>query len=68
MKKFLTLALLSLLACSAAQGQKQPCAEPGNNNGFLGIQTIRLWPGTAPEAKGKACEDTPTLTVFAPSF
>ena len=66
MKQFLTLALLSLLACSAAQGQKQPCAEPGNNNGFLGIQTIRLWPGAAPEAKGKACEDTPTLTVFAP--
>jgi acetyl esterase/lipase len=38
----------------------------GNNNDFLGIQTIRLWPGDAPEAKGKACEDTPTLTVFEP--
>jgi acetyl esterase/lipase len=65
-KQFLTLALLSLLACSAAQGQKQPCAAAGNNNDFLGIRTIRLWPGAAPEAKGKACEDTPTLTVFEP--
>jgi acetyl esterase/lipase len=37
-----------------------------NNNAFLGIQTIRLWPGDAPEAKGKACEDTPTLTIFEP--
>jgi acetyl esterase/lipase len=38
----------------------------GTNNDFLGIQTIRLWPGDAPEAKGKACEDTPTLTIFEP--
>jgi acetyl esterase/lipase len=46
--------------------QKQPCATAGNNNDFLGIQTVRLWPGDAPEAKGKACEDTPTLTIFEP--
>ena len=38
----------------------------GNNNAFLGIQTIRLWPGDAPQAKGNACEDTPTLTTFEP--
>ncbi len=39
---------------------------PGDNNAFLGIQTVRLWPGDAPEAKGKACEDVPTLTIFEP--
>jgi acetyl esterase/lipase len=54
----------ALLACSAAQAQKEPCAAAGNNNDFLGIQTIRLWPGDAPLAKGKACVDIPTLTVF----
>jgi acetyl esterase/lipase len=39
----------------------------GTNNDFLGIQTIRLWPGDAPMANGKACEDTPTLTIFEPA-
>jgi acetyl esterase/lipase len=56
-----------LLASLPAQAQKQPCAAPGDNNAFLGIQTIRLWPGNAPEAKGKACEDTPALIVFEPT-
>lgn len=46
--------------------KEQPCTVPGANNDFLGIQTIRLWPGDAPQAKGKACEDTPTLTIFDP--
>ncbi|MGB6743574.1 MAG: alpha/beta hydrolase, partial [Terracidiphilus sp.] len=36
------------------------------NNAFLGIQTIRLWPGPAPQAKGNACDDIPTLTIFDP--
>jgi acetyl esterase/lipase len=57
------------LVCSAvlaAQPQKEPCATAGENNPYLGIQTIRLWPGDAPQAKGKACEDTPTLTIFDP--
>jgi acetyl esterase/lipase len=66
MKQFLAILAAVLLAGAAAQAQKQPCATPGSNNDFLGIQTIRLWPGDAPEAKGKACEDTPTLTVFEP--
>jgi acetyl esterase/lipase len=57
---------VGLLACSTAHAQKEPCAIPGNNNDFLGIQTVRLWPGDAPQAKGKACEDTPTLTIFSP--
>ncbi len=49
-----------------ANAQKRPCESPGLNDPFLGIQTIRLWPGDAPEAKGNACEDIPTLTIFAP--
>jgi acetyl esterase/lipase len=62
--------MIGLLAPSAslalAQAPKQPCAVPGNNNDFLGIQTIKLWPGAAPEAKGTTCEDTPTLTILNP--
>jgi acetyl esterase/lipase len=65
-KQFLAILAASLLACGSAQAQKLPCATPGDNNAFLGIQTIRLWPGDAPEAKGKACEDVPTLTIFEP--
>ena len=66
MRQLLALFAAGLLACSAAQAQQEPCATPGANNDFLGIQTIRLWPGDAPEAKGNACEDTPTLTIFSP--
>jgi acetyl esterase/lipase len=57
---------VAFLAYAPAQAQKQSCAVAGENNAFLGIQTIRLWPGDAPEAKGTACEDTPTLTIFDP--
>jgi len=60
------LLLPVLLVCAAAQAQKQPCTTAGTDNAFLGIQTIRLWAGDAPEAKGKACEDTPTLTILSP--
>jgi len=65
-KRIAVMLAIGVLACLAAQAQKQPCATAGNNNDFLGIQTIRLWPGDAPEAKGKACEDIPTLTIFEP--
>ena len=65
MKQVFAILAVGLLACSAL-AQKEPCATPGNNNDFLGIQTIRLWPGDAPQAKGNACEDTPTLTIFEP--
>ncbi len=57
--------MVGLLA-SSVLAQKQPCTTAGANNAFLGIQTVRLWPGDAPESKGKACEDTPTLTIFEP--
>lgn len=66
MRFFLAMLVVVLMSGWTAQGQVQPCAVPGNNNDFLGIQTIRLWPGDAPEAKGKSCEDIPTLTIFEP--
>jgi acetyl esterase/lipase len=50
---------------SSAQAQKD-CATPGENNAYLGIQTVRLWPGDAPQAHGTACLDVPTLTIFDP--
>jgi acetyl esterase/lipase len=65
MRQLLVIAALCGLAC-AAQAQKEPCATAGEGSAFLGIQTIRLWPGEAPQARGAACEDTPTLTIFAP--
>ncbi len=58
---------MGLLASLTGLAQRtDPCATAGANNAFLGVQTVRLWPGDAPEAKGKACEDTPTLTIFEP--
>jgi acetyl esterase/lipase len=63
---FLLCAAACLAGSSISKAQKEPCATPGENNAFLGIQTIRLWPGDAPQAKGKACEDIPTLTIFDP--
>ncbi|MGA2278472.1 MAG: alpha/beta hydrolase [Terracidiphilus sp.] len=67
MKQLPAMVATALLACLPMQAQqKQPCAVAGERDAFLGIQTIRLWPGDAPEDKGKACEDIPTLTLFEP--
>ncbi|HME58489.1 MAG TPA: alpha/beta hydrolase [Terracidiphilus sp.] len=66
MRRFFAAMVVVLMSYGWAQAQTEPCAVADNNNAFLGIQTIRLWPGDAPEAKGKACEDTPTLTIFEP--
>jgi acetyl esterase/lipase len=67
MKRWLMLLVVGAAACALhAQRQEAPCATPGENNPFLDVQTIRLWPGPAPEAKGNACQDIPTLTIFAP--
>jgi acetyl esterase/lipase len=65
MKKLLAWTAVCAMAVSG-QAQKEPCATAGQDNAFLGIQTIRMWPGEAPQAKGTACEDTPTLTIFSP--
>lgn len=58
--------LIAYSTLSAAHAQTASCSTTGTDNAFLGIQTIRLWPGTPPEAKGTACQDIPTLTIFAP--
>jgi acetyl esterase/lipase len=65
MKQFLFV-LAALLVCSAAEAQKQDCPSVAANNDFLGIQTIRLWPGDAPQAKGTTCDDIPTLSILEP--
>src|SRR5215472_1542408 len=56
------------IGCGAAgwAKDKDPCTTVGQNNAWLGIETVRLWPGDAPQAKGNACEDTPTLTILWP--
>ena len=67
MKHFSIFLAAALLAGFQAPAQQQtPCAKPGNDNAFLNIQTVRLWPGKAPEARGDACEDIPTLTIVNP--
>ena len=69
MRRILAGITMSLLACTAGLAQhKDPCTTAGTNNDWLGIQTVRLWPGDAPEAKGNACEDTPTLSIFSPHW
>jgi len=66
LRQILAVLTLGTLSIAAASAQMQSCAPIVQDNDFLGIQTVRLWPGTAPEAKGSACEDIPTLTVFNP--
>jgi acetyl esterase/lipase len=67
MRHLLTAALsLATCMCLQAQTPEAPCATPGEANAFLGVQTIRLWPGPAPEARGNGCQDIPTLTIFDP--
>jgi acetyl esterase/lipase len=65
-KSFFFALALGLAVSASAQVPKMPCTTPDQDNAFLGIQTIRLWPGEAPQAKGKNCEDIPTLTIFEP--
>ncbi len=66
MKQLIALAAAGLLAGAAAHAQLTICATAGNDNAFLNIQTIRLWPGDAPQAKGTTCDDIPTLTILSP--
>jgi acetyl esterase/lipase len=76
--KFLIAALVtSSVAIPDAHAQLANCATPGTDNNFLGIQTIRLWPGTPPGDKtpgvgtsptptSEPCADAPALTIFGP--
>jgi acetyl esterase/lipase len=63
MKQLIVIVALALMFSSAAGAQAMPsCSTAGTDNAFLGIKTIRLWPGDAPMAKGSNCDDIPTLT------
>ncbi|KAA6459094.1 alpha/beta hydrolase [Acidobacteria bacterium AB60] len=64
----LVLVASGIFGSGMVAAQSAPCPTAGENNGFLGIETIRLWPGDAPQAKGKQCQDIPTLTVFEPAY
>lgn len=43
-------------------------AGPVTTERFLSVETVRLWPGSAPGAKGDAPADIPSVTVFEPHF
>jgi acetyl esterase/lipase len=66
MKPLLPIFLSALIVAAPAFAQTASCALPGTNNDFLGIQTVRLWPGPAPQATGTTCFDIPAITIFAP--
>lgn len=66
MKQLLAIIALSLSAGLTASAQAPSCATPGTDNAFLGIQTVKLWAGTPPDAKGSGCYDIPALTIFDP--
>lgn len=61
-------ALLSSFAAmaqpAAAPVPPGTCPEVALANPYLGISTIRLWPGDAPQASGTGCADIPTLSVM----
>jgi acetyl esterase/lipase len=69
-----SLAPILLLAAAVAGAQTPPasgpasgpCQETALSNAFMGITTMRLWQGDAPEAKGTDCDDIPTLTMLRP--
>lgn len=58
--------VLAGLCVPAWAQSKEPCATAGENNAWLGIETIRLWQGDAPQARGSGCEDMPTLSILRP--
>jgi Esterase/lipase len=64
----IALSVLTVLFASTLSSAQtlSPCAVAGTDNAFLNIQTIRLWPGDAPQAKGTTCDDIPTLTILSP--
>jgi acetyl esterase/lipase len=78
MKQFFAFLIAASLVSPAVHAQLANCATVGTDNSFLGIQTIRLWPGTPPgdksptqaktpaDAKAESCSDTPALTIFGP--
>jgi acetyl esterase/lipase len=59
------LLVATLLGAPSLRAQSAACDLDAKNS-FVGVETIRLWPGPAPAATGNACADTPTLTIFSP--
>ena len=59
---------LLLLALFAAPLLHADCPELKTSSAFLGISTVRLWDGNAPQAKGDSCADIPFLSVFKPQY
>lgn len=66
MKRLFAFLSVALLFSSVVAAESTSCSTQGTDNAFLGIQTINLWPGTPPQAKGNRCEDIPTLTILSP--
>jgi acetyl esterase/lipase len=65
----ISIALLitsALVAGAQTDAKAVPCSEVSASNTFLGISTIRLWPGDAPQANGVGCDDIPTLSILRP--
>ena len=65
----LILAVAGFSAIAQAQAASAPatgCADAAASDSFLGVSTIRLWPGDAPGATGTSCDDIPTLSVMRP--
>ncbi len=67
MKRLIAWASVVVLSCAAARGQAPSCGTPETNDAFMGIQTVKLWPGEPPQAKGDGCMDIPTITIFDPA-
>ena len=66
-KRSCLLALfLGLILLPSAFAQSESCKETDLSNSFMGISTMRLWPGDAPQTNGTSCEDIPTLTMLKP--
>ncbi len=65
MKHFVAILTVGMLAVAGAHAQTTSCSTAGTDNAFLGIQTINLWPGEPPQAKGNGCKDIPTITILA---
>ena len=57
-----------LIAGLSAPQMRAACPELETHSDYLGISTVRLWAGNAPQAKGDSCGDIPFLTVFKPQY
>ena len=70
MKKILVALVAIGWSWGAVAGAQpsQACPVLATNDSFLGIKTLPLWPGEAPQAKGNSCDDIPTLTEFDPQL